>query len=315
MINWWKKDIFDDLKPFDILSLEDLLDRYQKTLKTFPEYEQQAEEGRFFLGIKSKDLSDPDVKYFHEKYNHPNCDLTKEPREKICMVYKEGRNFNKEEYHTEGSIKFTGGTSNYNGRDGQIRGGWATPEIEEFHLGPVRDGKLTGDWIYLEVPYNLTYNFLELTNNGVPIQIAKKFVKEVESEKEVTLDVIKKYEEKYDKLYPDWSHDFPINGYFQMKKDGLLFPGVWWHSHIICGHSYHRMIMTSFNKMNFPFVMPVPANHNGSWYACSKYCSYLFNNELHYLTAEINIEKQKVFYSFTKDQNWAIERNKELIKT
>ena len=310
MINWWKKGIFDDLKPFDILSMDEVLTRYQNTLKTFPGYKSQAKEGKFFLGIKSKNLQDPEVKYFHEKYNHPNCDLTKEPRDKICMVYKKGRNFNKPEYHTEGNIKFTGNTSNYNGRDGQIRGGWATPEVEEFHIKPVRKGILTGNWIFLTIPYQLLYNNLHTTNNGVEIQIAKKFVKEVE--KTVgwsNIDKVKKIEKKYDAIYPDWSHDFPINGYSQMKEDGLLFPGVWWHYWILAGHSYHRMIMTSFNKIDFPYIMPVPKD-KPIWYACSKYKSFLFNSELHYLTAKIDTNSKMVSYSFTKDKNWAILKNK-----
>lgn len=315
MINWWKKGFFDDLKPFDVLPLENVLERYQGALATFPEYEHQVKDGFFFLGIRSKDLSDPDVKYFHEKFNSPTCDLSIRPRKKISLVYRPGRNFSKPEYHTPEAIKFEGGTSNYNGRDGQIRGGWATPEIEEFHIKPVREGKLTGDWIYLHIPHQILYNFLDTTSNGVPLREAKKFVQEVENTVGWDdFDKVKEIEKEYDKKYPDWSHDFPINGYAQMQKEGLLFPAVWWNYQILAGHTYHRMVMTSFNKIDFPFILPVPAKLQNKWYACSRFDTFLFNNEPHYLTALIDRDNEKVTYSFTKNPDWAIEKNEELLK-
>lgn len=305
MINWWKKGFFDDLKPFDVIPFEEVLERYQGVLKTFPHYEEQAAKGFFFLGIKSSDLTDPEVKKFHEKFNHPNCDVTQKPWDKICLVYKEARNFSKPEYHTEGNIKFEGNTSNYNGRDGQIRGGWATPTVEELHINPVRKGLFTGDWIYLHIPHKLIYNFLNKTNNGAPFQIAKKFVKEIESTVGwEDINEVKKVVKRYDSDYPDWSHDFPINGYFQMKRDGLLFPAVWPNPDILCGHSYHRMIMTSFNQMDFPFIMPIPATSKEVWYASSKKPTFLFNNQEHYLTAKIDTVNKKVTYSFEKDKVW-----------
>lgn len=314
MIKWWRKNSFEDLKPFDVLEVEQVLERYQNTLKTFPQYEKHAEEGNFFLGIKSKNLDDPEVKYFHEKFNHPNCDLLADPRPKICMVYREGRNFDKKLFHTKENLKFSGGTSNYNGRDGQIRGGWATPTIEGFHINPVREKILTGKWVFLTIPYQLLYNFINTTNNGVPIQIPKKFVKEVEDTVGWDdINKVKKVVDKFDKIYPDWSHDFPINGYFQMKKDGLLFPAVWWNYFLNCGHSFHRMIMTSFNKMDFPYITPIPVTKNNIWYTCSMKDSFLFNNEKHYLTAKINLNDNLVTYSFTKDKRWALKKNKQVL--
>lgn len=309
MINWWKKGFFDDLKPFDVLPFEEILERYQGVLKTFPHYDDQASKGFFFLGIKSTNLSDPEVKKFHEKFNHPSCDLTQKPWNKICLVDKRARNFSKPEYHTPDAIKFQGGTSNYNGRDGQIRGGWATPTVEDLHIEPVRNNIFTGEWIYLHIPHKLIYNFLNKTNNGAPFQIAKKFVKEVENSVGWdNIEEIKKIVDRYDEDYPDWSHDFPINGYFQMKKDGLLFPAVWPNPDILCGHSYHRMIMTSFNQMDFPFIMPVPAQSQDVWYSMSKKPTFLFNNQEHYLTAKIDRINKKVTYSFTTDSHWMQDR-------
>lgn len=309
MINWWKKGFFDDLKPFDTLTFEEILGRYQGVLKTFANYKDQAEKGFFFLGIKSTDLSDPDVKYYHEKFNHPSCDITKKPWNKICLVEQHARNFSKPEFHREDGIKFSGNTSNYNGRDGQIRGGWATPTVEELHINPVREGRFTGEWIYLHIPHQLIYNFLNKTNNGAPFQIAKKFVKEIESTIGWdNIEEVRKVVDRYDEDYPDWNHDFPINGYFQMKNDGLLFPAVWPNPDILCGHSYHRMIMTSFNKIDFPFIMPVPAKSPDVWYAASKLPTFLFNNQEQYLTAKIDRINKEVTYSFTTDPRWAKEK-------
>ena len=314
MIKWNKIGFFDDLKPFDILPLENFLDRYLATLKTFDQYEDQVKEGFFFLGIDSNTLDDPEVRYFHEKYNHPNCDITKEPRDKLCMMYRAKNNFNRPEFHGEENIKFTGGTSNYNGRDGQIRGGWATPNIETIHINPVREGLLTGKWIYLEFPYELFYDHTDITINGAPIDKAKQFVKEVDDT--IGWEDPYKVEElvnKYDKLYPDWSHDFPINGFQQVKEEGLIFPGVWWNYNLILGHSYHRMIMTSFNKMNFPYILPVPNVKNGKWYVCSRGNTFTYKNELHYLGAEIDTIKRDIKYTFTKNPNWAKSKNLDLL--
>jgi hypothetical protein len=315
MINWWKKGYFDDLRPFDVLPLEDILHRYQGALSTFPGYDSQFDAGFFFLGISSDNLNDPDVKYFHEKFNSPACNLLEYPRKKIALTYKPGRNFNRPEYHGPENIKFKGNTSNYNGRDGQIRGGWATPYLEEFHLEPLRKGRVTGEWIYLHIPHKLLYNFLNTTNNGVPIQIAKKFVNEIESTIGwEDIEEVKKIVEIYDEKYPDWNHDFPINGYIQMKKDGLLFPSVWWLPHMLCGHSFHRMIMTSFNKLDFPYILPVPASNPDHWFAISKDKNFLFNAEEQYLTVEINRKEKMATYSFSTDPEWANKRNTNLTR-
>lgn len=316
MTKWWKKGYFDDLKPFDVYPIENFLDRYKGAISTFDGYYEMESEGKYFLGINSDNLNDPDVKYFNDKYNNPNCSIPQDPMMKICFVYSKGRNFNRPEYHTEENIKFKGRTSNYNGRDGQIRTGWSSPKIEHIHINPVRNGKLTGNWVYLELPHELFYRNTIKTGNGASIELAKKFVKEVEST--IGWDDIEKIKnviEKYDKIDPDWSHDFPINGYFQLKKDGLLFPGVWDKYNIICGHSYHRMIMTSFNKVNFPFILPVPKGFNGKWYACSKYNTFTFNNEDYYLGVEVDINNKNIEYTFTKNKNWAKQKNANRLKT
>ena len=129
MTKWWKKGYFDDLKPFDVYPIENFLDRYKGAISTFDGYYEMESEGKYFLGINSDNLNDPDVKYFNDKYNNPNCSIPQDPMMKICFVYSKGRNFNRPEYHTEENIKFKGRTSNYNGRDGQIRTGWSSPKI------------------------------------------------------------------------------------------------------------------------------------------------------------------------------------------
>ena len=72
--------------------------------------------------------------------------------------------------------------------------------------------------------------------------------------------------------------------------------------------------MTSFNKVNFPFILPVPKGFNGKWYACSKYNTFTFNNEDYYLGIEIDINNKNIDYTFTKNQNWAKQKNASRLK-
>ena len=75
MIKWWKKGYFDDLKPFDVYPIENFLDRYKGAISTFDGYYEMESEGKYFLGINSDNLNDPDVKYFNDRYNNPNCSI------------------------------------------------------------------------------------------------------------------------------------------------------------------------------------------------------------------------------------------------
>ena len=303
-MKWWK-GIFNDLKPYDTMSMDNVLDRYHRGLKSFDYYQGYYDQGYFFVNIHESELKYKELNYFHKKYNSPACDTKNfnlhgdyyEPVKKIAYSLSEYKNFDKPEYHS--ILKFKGQTSNYNGRDGQIRGGFATPSIYEYYYKPKLDKKITGEWIYQEIPHEIIYNNLKTTNNGVEISIAKDFV--IEVEKTIGWDNIEKVKEvvnRYDNKYPEWSHDFPINGYMQMKKDGLLFPAVWTYHSKLAYHSFHRMIMTSFNKVNFPFIIPLPYGKR-KWTGQSRMKNFYNEGEYKYLNFYFDLDTKLTEFKFS----------------
>lgn len=303
MIKWWKPGYFDDLKPFDILSMDEVFSRYLGTLKTFPQYEYAYKNGEFFINVSEEHLSIPEIKYFHDKYNSPNCKF-EGPRFKLIYHLKENRNFFKKEYEV---IDEVSGTSNYNVRDGQIRGGWATPNIYDYYYKPKQRGLITGDWIFLTLPYQLTEKHLLKSNNEFDWTIAKLFIKEIEEGIGWDdLEAVREVVDKYDEQYPGWNHDFPINGYIQMKRDGLLFPGPWVHCYNFCYHSFHRIIMTSLNKMDFPFFIPVPNTEDGQFETKSASANFIHEGVPSYLKAKINLNTKSLKY-FLENENGEFE--------
>ena len=298
MIKWWKKGFFDVLKPFDTLSMDDVFSRYLGTLKTFPHYRRCYDNGEFFINIEKEDLEIPEIKYFHETYNSPNCSF-EGPRKKLIYHLREHRNFVKPEYFV---VHGRGGTVNYNQRDGQIRGGFATPRLFSFYYKPKLNKKITGEWVFLTLPCNLLREHLYQSNNGFNWEVAKEFVNEVDN----TIgwndtDKIKKLVDKYDEKHPQWNHDFPINGFIQMKKDGLLFPGAWVHYDRIAYHSYHRLIMTSLNGMDFPFIMPIPVTEDGVFTAKTPSINFMHRGVLSTLIAEIDLNNKKITFFFENE--------------
>jgi len=305
MIKWWK-GIFDDLKPYDKLSMDNVLDRYHRGMQSFDEFAGSINGGAFFVNIHESHLKHSELAEFHRKYNSPHCNTTDfktdgllEPRKKLLFSLKENKNFVKPEY---GEIKFKGNTSNYNGRDGQIRGGFATPSIFEYYYQPKIENKITGEWLYQEIPHELIYNNLKTTNNGVDISISKQFVKKItNSVGWDDINEVKKVVDEYDIKYPDWNHDFPINGFMQMRKDGLLFPAVWTQTDKLMYHSFHRLTMTSFNQMNFPFIIPIPFGTK-KWVAQSKDTNFFNEGEYKYLNFYFDLDKKETKYEFSKEK-------------
>ena len=305
MNKWWK-GIFNDLKPYDSMSMIEVLERYHTGLKSFDKhYTAQYKRGSFFINVQKEHLHIQELNEIHKKFNSPFCDLNdvkvinnkySEPNKKLTYTLKENRNFYKPEYE---NIKFKGMTSNYNNRDGQIRGGFATPNIYSYYYKPKKNKIINGDWIYLEIPHKLIYDNLRETANGVDISIAKQFVKEINNTVGWdNLDKIKHAVDIYDKQYPDWNHDFPINGFMQMRKDGLLFPAVWTFPTKLIYHSFHRLIMTSFNEINFPFIIPLPYGKT-FWSGQSLQKSFYHKGEYKYLNFYFNKLSKTTDFEFT----------------
>ena len=308
MIKWWK-GIFNDLKPYSIMSMDEVLDRYLAGLKSFKKYyESHYNRGSFFININKQHLDIDEIKYYHEKYNSPNCSFEGsrlrgpddyEPQYKITYSLTENRNFSKPEYDT---IRFKGLTSNYNNRDGQIRGGFATPNFYSYYYKPKQLKWITGEWVYLEIPHDIIYDNLKETANGVEIDIAKNFVKEVESTVGWNdIEKVKEVVDRYDKQHPHWNHDFPINGYMQMKKDGLLFPAVWTFPTKLVYHSFHRLIMTSFNKVNFPFIIPLPYGKR-QWEGQSVGKHFFHDGQYKYLNFYFDLDNKITEFEFSVDR-------------
>ena len=107
--------------------------------------------------------------------------------------------------------------------------------------------------------------------------------------------------DEYDIKYPDWNHDFPINGFMQMRKDGLLFPAVWTQTDKLMYHSFHRLTMTSFNQMNFPFIIPIPFGTK-KWVAQSKDTNFFNEGEYKYLNFYFDLDKKETKYEFSKEK-------------
>ena len=303
-MKWWK-GIFNDLKPYDTLSMDNVLYKYLSGLKAFEEYQGVYDEGYFFVNIHKSQHKYNELKEFHEKYNSPFCDLDDfklhgqyyEPNKKIAYGLKQYKNFDKPEYHT--TLKFKGQTSNYNGRDGQIRGGFATPSLYEYYYKPKAENRITGEWLYQEIPHSIIYNNLKTTTNGVDITYSKKFVNEVtDTIGWDDIEEVKKVVDKYDIKYPDWSHDFPINGFMQMRKEGILFPAIWTFFRKLVYHSFHRMIMTSFNSMNFPFIIPIPCGMR-KWTGQSLEPNFFNKGEYKYLNFHFDLDKKQTEFEFT----------------
>ena len=73
-VNFWKP-FFNDLNPFDILDIEDVLRRYKDTIYSFDQCKKQQEAGHYFLRITDDQLTDPRVKKLHTTFNHKNTNL------------------------------------------------------------------------------------------------------------------------------------------------------------------------------------------------------------------------------------------------
>lgn len=295
-MRWWKPEYFSDLKEFDILTLDQVAIRYLNCLLTFDDFVDQYSRGFSFMYIPKEDLAYDEIKRLHEKFNPKNY---KGENYKLIYVDKEHRQFYKEEYCN----KLGGGnTSNYNNRDGQLRGGFATPRPLFYYYFPKLRGIITGEYIYLKFPWQLIYYHLYETNNNISQNVAKFFVDEVNN----TIgwddvEEIRTVVEKYDKNYPGWNHDFPVSGFRQYVKDGLLFPGFWFSPGVLAQHSHHRLAMTAFNKEDFPFIIPIRATPQ--WEVVTPHYNYIYKFKLCKLVLKVDMEQRTADFYFRDKEN------------
>jgi hypothetical protein len=301
MVKWWNT-YFDKLKEFDILSYEEFLDLSEKTLyQTDPkQFIDQKNSGRVFLGISSFNLEDPKVRYYHDRYNPPNAII---PSDTQIVIRQYQPEFSKPEYFTkENRNIFDGQTTNVNSRDGFIVSGHGVKPVENYFLKPVSNNYITGEWIYLTLPYHLVYDHMLYSINNVPLEVTRQFIVEIDQTVgwESIVD-LKPIVEKYDKLYPNWNHDFPILGFRQFKLQGMIFPCMWWHPYKIATEGTHKMVMAGFNKLDIPYLLPVPKANPIQWTAKSKNKMFFENGNPVYLCVDIDRELKKVKYYFKEN--------------
>lgn len=307
----WKSNHFKDLKPFDIVSLDNLLDRTKQTMLDIDEtdFNDQWEEGRAFIKFSVDNQNDPEVKYWHQKYNSSKCPL---PTKDQIILHQFKAPHSKPEFHTERNKNiFSNNTTNVNGRDGFINGGFSELDIWEHFINYKRRGIVTGEWIYLELNFKYILENMFTSVNRAPLHAAKQFINDVENIGWKNKEKVNLLIKEYDKKYPNWSHDFPIESFLDVKKNGILFPCQWWNPEMIAGNGTHRMIMTGFNKINTPYITQIPKNNPLKWYSQSRYPIFEYNGKPSYLVCSIDRLKEKVEYSFTNNTNFAIEKNKQ----
>lgn len=313
MVKLWA-DTYRDLNPFDTLYHEELLDRAVDTLKFYDQEDyvrQRDVNNAAFLGIKSHTVDDYGVEYFHKKYNGKDCAI---PTETQIVLRQFRPSYSRPEYETVENTKiFRGLTSNVNNRDGFIVAGFSVKTIEGTYLNPIRFKETTGQWLYLNLPGELVYNYLDKSINSAPLTIAKQFIEEIDNS--FGWDNLKLLElkiEEYDNLYPNWNHDFPIKSFVQVKKDGILFPCVWFHSDTILSEGTHRLVMSGFNKFDIPYFLPIPKFSPYIWNATSREPMFLVDGKYQYLNALIDRKLNKVEYSFVAEKDYAKKENIKL---
>lgn len=313
MVKLWA-DTYKDLNPFDIIYHEELLDRGVNTLKFYDSLDycrQRDQQHAAFLGVKSDNLDDPGVEYFHKRYNSIDCRI---PTDSQIVLRQFRPSYSRPEYETVENTKiFRGLTSNVNNRDGFIVAGFSVKTIEGTYLSPLRSNELTGQWIYLQIPGELIYTYLEKSINSAPLTIAKQFIEEVDSTFGwKNIELLGNKIEEYDIKYPNWNHDFPIKSFRQVKKDGLLFPCIWFRPETILSEGTHRLVMSGFNKYDIPYFLPVPKFSPYVWNATSREAMFLVNGKYMYLNVLIDRHSKKVEYTFVEDKNHAREENIKL---
>mgnify|MGYP001571199480 CR=1 FL=1 len=309
----WKSKTYSDLKNFDTLTYDNLLSRTRQAMLDINtrEYNQQHKEGRAFLKINTDKIEDPELIYLSKKYN---SNVTQYPTHNQIVLRQYNPKYSKSEYHEEENKHiFQGVTSNVNNRDGFIVGGFSEIDAYETVILPKRNKILTGDWIYLELPYEYVYEYMHKSINSAPLVTVKKFIEEVDETIGWDDDVkLKELVEVYDKKFPNWNHDFPINSFVQVKNEGLLFPCQWWKPWIFASNATHRMIMMGFNKYDVPFITQVPYELQNGWYSQSREPMFFYDNKWQYLLMYVDRIKEELTFTFTEDQRTADLKNKKL---
>lgn len=290
-VNFWKP-FFNDLKPFDILDIEDVLKRYKDTISSFDECKVQEQNGHYFLRITEDQLTDPRVKKLHTIFNHKNININ---NLQIIKFEAYGKRVFKQDYDPN-YIKRD--MPNFQLRDGKVTPGFGTWNWKEY-FQRVDKGTTSRENIYLEIPYKIIEDNLALLE-GTDVSIIKEFINEIEDWNNI--EYINETIKKYDTIWKDWNFEFPILSYISVKRDGLLFPILGATSaNSFPGNGLHRFAMTALAKSDVPFILP--KNKKSRYYIRSKFKDYRkIDNENTYLLLDVDTKKKEItFYLSTED--------------
>tara|TARA_R100000908_G_scaffold54484_1_gene29766 strand:+ start:15410 stop:16429 length:1020 start_codon:yes stop_codon:yes gene_type:complete len=257
-VRYWK-DFFNDLKPFDKINLDELLTRHHNTLLSFDNF--NPDNDWFFIPIKKQsDLEEnSELLRLHKKFNSPNAVIEKSKNKRIAFSAYGKSPYLRSHYSKGGE----GGiiNSHQNWKDGMIRPGLNISNWDNITKRLMK-GNITNEFIYLEIPYKIILDFLEVNHTNHPMKIPKQFVTEIEKTKNGWKDddSVNKLIDEYDKKYPNWNFDFPVFGYTSFIKYGTLFP-TFYFGHKIFKNGTHRMYNTCLSKSDVPIFINVPTKN------------------------------------------------------
>ena len=300
-VKFWKP-FFNDLKPFDTLDIEEVLQRYKNTIQSFGKCIEEENIGHYFLRVTKEQLIEPRVKKLHSKFNHKNTDLD---NLQIIKFEGYGKRVFTQDYDNNFLKSHSGrnsiGTPNFQLRDGKVTPGFGTWNWKEY-FERVDKGLTSRENIYLEIPYKIIEDNLALLE-GTDVSIIKKFISEIELTKEGWNDIesVNKVIKEYDSIWKDWNFEFPILSYTSVKRDGLLFPILGaFSANSFPGNGLHRFAMSAFAKSDVPFILP--KSKEKRYYIRSKFRDYKkLDNEYTYLLLDVDTESKTITFYLSSD--------------
>jgi len=324
-VKYWKP-YFDDLEPFDLLDIHEVLNRQKKTIESFDECKEQQENGHYFLKIDSEQFKHPEVKKLHQKFNHESVNLN--DVDKQIIKFLPNNTYGNIPYRRNYDVHHTiDDRINFQLRDGKVTPGFGTWDWKNY-FEAVGNKKQSRTKIYLEIPHQvISENLVSLNEkfyrevlpkNG--IDIIKKFIKEVETnsgelkkQHAHTWDDIEKVNEiidKYDELYSDWNFEFPIHAYSSVKRKGLLFPSFAANGgHFIAPQGLHRLIMPSYAQSDVPIILPIPMENNERYFIFSAHTDFKkIDGEYSFLMIDVDRNKKKLIFYLTPTVRYDLKK-------
>ena len=324
-VKYWKP-YFDDLEPFDLLDIHEVLNRQKKTIESFDECKEQQENGHYFLKIDSNQFKHTEVKKLHQKFNHESVNLN--DVDKQIIKFLPNNTYGNIPYRRNYDVHHTiDDRINFQLRDGKVTPGFGTWDWKNY-FEAVGNKKQSRTKIYLEIPHQvISENLVSLNEkfyrevlpkNG--IDIIKKFIKEVETnsgelkkQHAHTWDDIEKVNEiidKYDELYSDWNFEFPIHAYSSVKRKGLLFPSFAANGgHFIAPQGLHRLIMPSYAQSDVPIILPIPMENNERYFIFSAHTDFKkIDGEYSFLMIDVDRNKKKLIFYLTPTVRYDLKK-------